>query len=540
MAQKPDKSFFDPGERPAGLPAPRPDARAALDLPSDLRVRAMQQLRFTALVYSAAFFFADVVPSLVTGDLVPRLQTPMGWVPTAASILMGLLVAAVATSPRLGWRARLITGLTFEVLGSLGIALAMYSWILGPETPGSVLYGLSPSWVAIWFIIYSIVVPAPPRWALVAAILSGMTPLAVIWTFLQMSGRSLGISTSEFFILGGVQYAVCVGLAYSGAHVVYRLGREVSRARELGSYQLGERLGAGGMGEVWRASHRMLARPAAIKFIRPASIAGANPGEDILLLKRFEREAQVTATLTSAHTVEIYDYGLTDDGTFYYVMELLDGRDLDDLVRSFGPLPPARVVYLLEQACEALEEAHAKDLIHRDVKPANIYVCRSGMRHDFVKMLDFGLVAHSRAASGWDTQLTVAGRATGTPAYMPPEIARGDPVDGRTDLYALGCVAYWLLTGRPVFVGTSVFEVVSQHLQAKPEPPSRFAPFPTPAELERVILDCLEKDPARRPPDAGVVGQRLRQVPLADHWGEEEAGKWWAEHLSSLPSGETH
>src|SRR5262249_3066175 len=201
------------------------------------------------------------------------------------------------------------------------------------------------------------------------------------------------------------------------------------RAQELGSYKLIERLGGGGMGDVWRASHQLLARSAAIKFIRPQAIVGVTPSEARLLLKRFQLQAQGTASLSSMHTVGDYDFRSTDDGRFYYVMELLNGLDLDELVRRFGALSPARVVHLLAQVCESLAEAHARGLIHRDVKPANIYVCRKGERCDFVKVLDFGLVAHRGAPAGDDTRLTQPHQAVGTPQFMPPEMALGRETD---------------------------------------------------------------------------------------------------------------
>ena len=529
MPRDMSKTIFHPGRKIQHSPGSKRDTRITHTLPSDLRQQAVVRLRLTALVYSAAYFFADVVPSIAAGEMAERLKHPILWIPTAASILMGLLVAA-ATSIRLSWRLWTYIGLGFEVLATLGIAITMYY-------PGPVMNHLgplpnpNPSWPAIWFIIYSIVVPAPPRLGLAAAVLSGAMAPIILWIHLQAMGGTSVLSNMQFFFAVVVPHAVCVGLASAGGYIVYRLGRDVSRARELGSYRLGERLGAGGMGEVWKASHLMLARPAAIKFIRPETIAGTNAAECEAVLKRFEREAQATAALTSSHTVDVYDFGVTDDGTFYYVMELLDGLDLENLVRSFGPLTPARVTYLLAQAGEALEEAHGKGLIHRDVKPANIYACRNGVRHDFVKMLDFGLVAQTRAGSGWETRLTVEGRATGTPAYMPPEIARGGPVDGRTDLYALACVAYWLLTGRTVFKGPSIYEVVSQHLQMVPDPPSRYAAHPVPRELDQVILDCLEKNPDRRPPDARTVGQRLRAIAFSEPWKDEDADRWWASHL---------
>jgi len=285
------------------------------------------------------------------------------------------------------------------------------------------------------------------------------------------------------------------------------------------------------MGEVWKAKHRLLARPAAIKFIRPEAIAGSSTEESKTILKRFELEAQATASLSSAHTVDLYDFGVTDEGTFYYVMELLDGMDCDQFVRRFGPLPPGRVVHLLTQVCESLEEAHEKGLIHRDVKPANIYVCRSGVRCDFVKVLDFGLVAHRQTPAAPELRLTQPERAIGTPEFMPPEVALGQAIDGRTDLYGLGCVAYWLATGRSAFVGTNYFDLISKHMHAAPDPPSLHAPHGLPRELDAVILKCLEKDPDRRPPNAREFAHLIAAVPVASPWRDEDALAWWCEHL---------
>ena len=348
-------------------------------------------------------------------------------------------------------------------------------------------------------------------------------PKSCIIFSLWLSHSVLELSSSASWQNG------CVAMAFAGTRVVYNLGTDVARARELGSYRLVERLGRGGMGEVWRASHQLLARPAAIKFIRPEALGGVNAGEARMLVKRFELEARSTASLTSAHTVDLYDFGVTDDGSFYYVMELLDGLDCDDLVRRFGAIPAARIVHLLVQVCESLDEAHAKGLIHRDVKPANIYVCRSGNRFDFAKVLDFGLVTHRSTVEAQDTRLTLPHQALGTPQFMPPEVALGKETDGRTDLYALGCVAYWLATGRPVFNGESLYEVVSKHLHASPDPPSRHAPHEVPPELDDLVLACLEKEPGRRPGTARELARRLRDIPLTDRWGDEQAEAWWAE-----------
>ena len=229
--------------------------------------------------------------------------------------------------------------------------------------------------------------------------------------------------------------------------VMQGLGKQLHEAQDLGSYKLVERLGQGGMGEVWRAEHRLLARNAAVKLVRPEVLGGGGPEDAQVIRRRFEREAQATAALGSPHTIRVFDYGVTDDGTFYYVMELLAGRDLESLVREFGPVQADRVVYLLRQVCHSLAEAHARGLVHRDIKPANIYVCRLGLEFDFVKVLDFGLVK-VRQPRGQQALTATMEHTTGTPAYMAPEIILGETnVDRRADVYALGCVAYYLLTG---------------------------------------------------------------------------------------------
>jgi len=504
-------------------------SRAGWSLSPELRRQITRRLRAIAITYSLAFVFADIVPAILFRELGERFRGLIGWGPTLGSIAAGLLVAGVASSPRLSWQIKLNLGLAFEVAGSYGIALAQYLVIPEIRNEPHVLHVLSPSWVAIWMLFYSIVVPAPPGKTLVALIASASAPLVVLWSTIHAAGLADLMPLPVFLVQHALPYLICVAMAFAGTRVVYNLGTDVARARELGSYRLVERLGRGGMGEVWRASHQLLARPAAIKFIRPEALGGVNAGEARMLVKRFELEARSTASLTSAHTVDLYDFGVTDDGSFYYVMELLDGLDCDDLVRRFGAIPAARIVHLLVQVCESLDEAHAKGLIHRDVKPANIYVCRSGNRFDFAKVLDFGLVTHRSTVEAQDTRLTLPHQALGTPQFMPPEVALGKETDGRTDLYALGCVAYWLATGRPVFDGESLYEVVSKHLHASPDPPSRHAPHEVPPELDDLVLACLEKEPDRRPGTARELARRLRDIPLTDRWGDEQAEAWWAE-----------
>jgi eukaryotic-like serine/threonine-protein kinase len=520
------ETLFLPGGREARSSKFSPDRT----LPPHLQEQLPRRLRNTALLYSLAFFLSEFAPSIVTGKLSLEYQALFDWLPGVLSILIGIVVAALASSPRVPWQVKMNVGLVFEVLGSYGVALSMY---LGAERFAStpiVFFALSPSWVAIWMIVYSIVVPAPPGRALLALLASASAPAVIMGYSLHHAGLFHIFTPETFFLTHILPYLTCVLLAYASARIMVTLGADVSRARELGSYRLIERLGQGGMGEVWRASHQLLAREAAIKFIRPESTLGMSAEASRTMVQRFELEAKSTASLTSAHTVELYDFGVSDDGTFYYIMELLQGLDCDRLVRRFGALPPSRVVHLMAQACESLEEAHGKGLIHRDVKPANIYVCRSGVRCDFVKVLDFGLVADRRQAPS-DVMLTPTEHAIGTPAFMAPEAAQGREVDGRADLYGLGCVAYWLVTGRQVFEGTGFLEVISKHLREEPDPPSRHSREDLPQELDVLILSCLEKSPERRPPTAREVARRLRSVPLHDSWDAERAEAWWSENL---------
>jgi serine/threonine-protein kinase len=299
----------------------------------------------------------------------------------------------------------------------------------------------------------------------------------------------------------------------------------------MGSYQLVERLGSGGMGEVWRAEHRMLVRPAAIKLIRP-EVLGATSLDGQHVVRRFEREAQATALLRSAHTVELYDFGRADDGTFYYVMELLDGFDLNELVEQFGPVPPERALHFLRQICASLAEAHEAGLVHRDIKPANMYTCRHGREVDFVKVLDFGLVKHGATAAEGNDRLSAENLgAGGTPAFMSPEQATGDEqLDGRADLYAVGCVAYWLLTGTTVFSGRTPVETMMMHVHQRPDPPSSRTGSAIPRDLEVIVLACLAKDPEARPQSADELAERLATVRLAREWTPARAREWWDAH----------
>jgi eukaryotic-like serine/threonine-protein kinase len=295
----------------------------------------------------------------------------------------------------------------------------------------------------------------------------------------------------------------------------------------LGHYRLMEKLGEGGMGEVWRARHQLLTRPCAVKLIRPELLGESNREA---ATERFHREARTIARLSSPNTVRLYDFGVSETGSFYFVMELLSGMDLASLVQRFGPLPPERAVAVLRQACRSLGEAHAAGLLHRDIKPQNLFLCRLGLDFDVVKVLDFGLV---KSLDEEATQLTAEGALTGTPAYMPPERILGAAADERSDLYALGCVAYWMLTGRTVFTGEPM-TVMIHHARTAPKPPSTISSSPIPDRLEQIVLACLEKAPEERPSSAIDLWRQLGEVMLSASWTPERAEGWWREHLPHL------
>jgi hypothetical protein len=304
--------------------------------------------------------------------------------------------------------------------------------------------------------------------------------------------------------------------------------RETLEGRQLGQYRLLARLGAGGMGEVYLAEHSMLKRPCAIKLIHP------DQAGDPRALARFEREVRLTAQLSHWNTVEIFDYGRTEDGTFYYVMEYLPGLSLEDILERHGPLAPERVVHLLRQTCQGLREAHGIGLIHRDIKPDNIFVAQRGGLYDVAKLLDFGLVKPVAETS--TARLTQEGAISGTPLYMSPEQARGgDDLDARSDIYSLGAVAYAMITGRPPFEGRNSLEVMIAHARDDVAPPSQFQ-ADVPADLERVILRCLAKRPEDRFQDAESLEHALAECAAADQWTQSHAVRWWKERPGAGPT----
>jgi len=438
-------------------------SRDSLGLAAEVAEKARGRVRRIAVLLTAVGCFGLLV-GVVTGWLLGTLARDLAVQQVIGSGLCTALsfgLWQVARNERFGHVTVLNLALAFEVVLCFGAAMGAANWHAGA-------LGMMPymSWTTPLIILFPLIVPCPPTRMLVASLAAAATePL----TLVIMASRYPDLNP-DTFPSTTINASFAVIVAYFSSRIIYGLNVDAAKARRLGAYQLEERLGAGGMGEVWRARHRMLARPAAIKLIRPDVLGSASEGGRTLL-ERFEHEAQATASLRSPHTIEVYDFGLSQDGTFFYVMELLDGIDLQKLVDQDGPQPPERVIHLLSQACHSLHEAHQAGMVHRDIKPANLFVCRYGLDLDFVKVLDFGLVKEQQIRGTAAATLTECGTIIGTPGFMAPEVALGkEGVDGRADLYALGCVGYWLLTGSMLFEVATPMDMVVKHVTEAPEP----------------------------------------------------------------------
>ena len=510
--------------RKRGRPATE---RGTTALPADLLNQAASRLRILALLYAFTFFMAAFFPPLLF-DRETLFSHPLQWAPGVISIAVALLVAVAIRSTRLGREGVMAVALVFEVVSNYGIAAAEFL-----QPPGLDVHGpwVGLSWVAVWTLLFNVVVPTVPRRAVLAALASVTSVPAMVLLSISAFPPPAVPNFVILFFAFFFPYLLVVIMAYVGARVVYALGKEVTRARELGSYRLVERLGSGGMGEVWKADHRLLVRPAAIKLIRSPQSDDPFDAVSDDQRRRFEREAQLIAQLRSPHTVTLFDFGVADDGSFYYVMELLDGLDADTMVRRFGPMPVERVVSVLQQICHSLSEAESCGLVHRDIKPANIFLCRYGEDHDFVKVLDFGIAKPARATPESQTALTIANVIQGTPAFIAPEQALGGDLDARADIYSTGCVAYWLLTGELVFTAETPMKLLLAHVNAVPDPPSARTELPIPAELDALVLSCLAKEPDRRPKSARDLLQHLDALRLPQTWTEKRAQEWWRTHL---------
>ena len=507
----------------------------SVTLPPELLSEASRRLGWAGLVYASAYFMAYFGPHLITKVSNPEhgYLPIQDWTATI-SVALGVAVFLLSRTARLEAKTFLDFGLVFGVIGSFGIAVAEFAEGFSPAITAGRFLGIP--WECVWIILFPLIAPNTPGRILVASLVSASAAPMTIAAGSLVFGTAINSSPLQLVTYFLFSTYLCAGLAFFMARIIIRYGVRLKKAREVGSYELVQALGQGGMGEVWVARHRLLARPAAVKLIRP-ELLGADARTGEALIKRFEREAKAMAGLRSIHTVDIYDFGRSADGAFYYVMELLDGLSLDTLVKRYGPLGAERAVYLLRQVCHSLGEAHREGLIHRDIKPANIFVCTLGPDYDFVKVLDFGLVKHGGMGEQ-ETELTAAGGTAGTPAYMAPEMATASAsVDGRADLYALGCVAYWMLTGTQVFEAESSIATILKHVRDEAVPASQRTELPIPPELDAIILDCLAKDPAARPQTAAELTRRLAAIQFPQPWSCERGHDWWQLHREAEGRG---
>jgi eukaryotic-like serine/threonine-protein kinase len=494
------------------------ELRPNTELSPELEAAAARRLGALCLTLAAVTGVLRSV-EILTGPAAV-LDVRVRWGLMAVSVGMSLALYEAIVRRRVTARRALQLGLVWEVLLAGFVSIAFHSTTL----TGVELRGWTP--VAVWALIYPIIVPTPTAKVIIATLATAaMDPLGM-WVNLWAGSATSRAVPLDLLVPTAI---ICVA-APIVARIVYQLNVAIKRAEEMGSYHLVERLGMGGMGEVWRAEHRLLARPAALKLIRP-ELLGSDTQSRAAAIARFTREARATAALTSTNTVTVYDFGVTNEGAFYYVMELLDGFSLDAMVRRFGPIDPRRVAHFLSQICHSLAEAHASGLIHRDIKPANIFACRLGRDVDVIKVLDFGLVKEMDDNHG----ATATGSVMGTPAYIAPEMALGRAnVDSRADIYALGCVAYWLLTGRTVFESETAIGLMLAHVETEPVPPSRRTETAIPAALEALVMSCLAKSPSDRPQNIAQVEERLSAAMTSDPWRQEQSREWWALHPSEL------
>lgn len=496
---------------------------------------ALTRLRWIGwMSVAASAFFYTFARLISTTAPLPDDAAIVVYGSLAILVLGGVALALIANSSRVPAFVALRAGILFQYLGAFALEMIRLCELRATAAAPDHDYAL----ILPWIVIFGFTIPAKARVAFpISLITATMAPL--VYVIGQRMGWIESLDATSWVVRFTPVYVTAIITAILSTKF-YALGRSLETAKQIGSYKLTDLLGAGGMGEVWRAEHRMLSRCSAIKLIRPEVISVSTTGSASpqTALARFEREAQATAALRSPHSVEIYDFGVTQDGRFYYVMELLDGMDLDSLMKRFGPVPAARAIYFLLQICDSLSEAHDLGLIHRDIKPKNIFVCRLGRNFDFVKVLDFGLVKH--LGNGLEQSLTQEGTTTGTPAYLAPEAARGSKeIDARSDIYSLGCVAYWMLTGQTVFEGATAVATILKHVTEAPVPPSQRTENEVPADLEAVVLRCLEKDPERRPQNVDQLSLLLAQCRDAHSWRRNEARAWWQTHLPSSTTTQT-
>jgi eukaryotic-like serine/threonine-protein kinase len=485
-------------------------------LPKDLTETANERLGILALALSAVGIVSYLYRYLITLFLNEHDSAFQLNYPVLIIIILSLLVAFI--TKRHLFQAKTLHG--------IGIGYVIFTALLiiishtGTEWWASRDRLQGVSWVCVWIVLFPIVVPSSTLKSSLIAIsmaLMGPVGLYIATTFFGKAAATI-TAYLDLFIPNLISAAMAVFIS----RIIVNLSKDVQSARMMGSYKLEHKLGQGGMGEVWQATHRMLARPAAIKLIHP-EILELDQVETNEAKERLFYEANITSSLTSPYTVELYDFGITDDNTFYFVMELLNGDDLNWLIKRNGPMPANRVVYLLIQICESLAEAHDAGLIHRDIKPANIFVCHIGLKYDFIKVLDFGLAKNL-------TEGNQSIKIEGTPGFMAPEARKKDNnITNSVDIYALGCVAYWMLTTKNVFG-------LNLDIPLKSNKSNLSLDNPIPADLDQLIRECLSEEPDNRPQNAKVLAEKLARCDVGEAWTNDMARDWWEKQTNETPT----
>ncbi len=529
----PDSPSTRPLSRDSFVPEQRVVAGSALQLARETCWLLEQRLRAAALVLVVGFtlFFLRSL-------LLHRFESVTVFF---HGLMLGLLVLSFAVlSSR--WKPTLSQLRTFEVtLFALILAfftIAQYALMLRSvraDDPLHLLSVMKGNLLGMLAMMFTYAIFIPNNWRRAAMMIAPMAlaPLVVPWILGQLHPEfyevAVRVADLEQISEHGLFLFLGAFTAIFGTHTINSLRSEVYQARLSNQYHLGRKLGRGGMGDVYFAEHQLLKRPCAIKLIRH-ELAG-NPR----IFARFEREVRATAALSHWNTIEIYDYGRNDDGSFYYVMEYLPGLSLSEIVHRHGPMAAARVIYLLRQACDALREAHDAGLVHRDIKPANLMAAYRGGHYDVAKLLDFGLV--KTLSEDQSIHLSQEGTVAGSPLYMAPEqIMNTGPADARTDIYGLGAVAYFMLTARPPFTGDNAMAVMIAHTRDPVPPPSQIKPG-IPQDLEEVVLRCLSKNPNDRYADTFRLAEALAACSDSANWSPAHAADWWRKHGQTVQAG---
>jgi serine/threonine-protein kinase len=508
------------------LPAPTSAAGTTFD--EEYRAVMWRRARAALAVGLAISALMNVLVRWVIQRPDP-LATPYSLlVPDVYLVYVAVFGLGLALVWRDWWSARTVALIVLAILVASALLDVALSAVLFPDE--EVFYG-----AALFLFLAAALLPWPLgfqvtlalvftlAYPVAATIAASVVPeVSAFWE--ARTDASLGQMILDQAIGVGLLAAVSIYIT----RTLYTMRRQLHAASRLGNYVIEGELGKGGMGKVYKAQHAMIRRPTAVKVMEGP--AARSPEA----LARFEREVQLSATLTHPNTITIYDFGRSEEATFYYVMEYLDGVDLQRIVERYGPLPPERTTFILRQVCGSLAEAHSRGIIHRDLKPSNIFLTERGGLCDFVKVLDFGLAKQMRSGPD-DVQLTQVGSVFGTPLFMAPETAAEDHVDHRADQYSIGCVAYWMLAGRPPFEGTSPFDVIAKHLKVDPRPPSEVSEMTISQDVDDIVLKCLAKSAGDRFRDMDQLARALDSLTFDHPWNGDQAREWWTLHLAESP-----